>query len=428
MIRSGGFRIPNIGEMENTDIDEIIRRYKPVSSTKTKTPKKTKPVAKAKAKTKNPRVKTKRKSPVGRRINMRGGPLGLEDLINDEQTIGQVPDSVRERFKPPAFDRSKLEEAIANARIEKETGGVDSSPFPESNRFDPNAPKPEPLPRSHPFFQSEAYKKFTTHNADGMDQFVTMDMYTSSDGHQFGSGSVGRMYERWLDENPSYREGTLGPKVDSPPQSREEILKSIAGILGGSGSSGPIRSGIFKDAIYPGDSGYEEALAESKLSDSGGGGLFGGGRNLAPELIQRIKEAQEARRATGGGGLFGLIGGGQRTPEASFQNPFLGQMQMQQPINPIVGFQDDSQPKFPDIPQFMQKAAGETFGGYGGLPSIKPIMQYAGMGDSPSAPPTMNKQRPLPRPPYNPDAQPGGPPPPKLIPRPLAKIMRSIFT
>ena len=180
MIRSGGFRIPGIGEMEGTDIDEIIRRYKPVSSTKTKTPKKTKPVAKAKAKTKNPRVKTKRKSPVGRRINMRGGPLGLEDLINDEQTIGQVPDSVRERFKPPAFDRSKLEEAIANARIEKETGGVDSSPFPESNRFDPNAPKPEPLPRSHPFFQSEAYKKFTTPNADGMGPFVTMDMYRIS--------------------------------------------------------------------------------------------------------------------------------------------------------------------------------------------------------------------------------------------------------
>jgi len=203
--------------------------------------------------------------------------------------------------------------------------------------------------------------------------------------------------------------------LPTSPQSREEILKLISGMLGGSGSSGPIRSGIFKDAIYPGDSGYEEALAESKLSDSKGrelfaGGLFGGGRNLAPELIKRIKEAQEARRATGGGGLFGLIGGGQRTPAPSFQNPFLGQMQMQQPINPIVGFQDESQPKFPDIPQFMQKAAGEIFGGYGGLPSIKPIMQYAGMGDAPFASPTMNKKRPLPRPPYDPDAEPGGPP------------------
>ena len=55
MIRSRGFRIPNIGEMEDTGIDEIIRRYKPASSTKTKTPKKAKPVSKAK--TKNPKVK-----------------------------------------------------------------------------------------------------------------------------------------------------------------------------------------------------------------------------------------------------------------------------------------------------------------------------------------------------------------------------------
>ena len=128
MIRSRGFRIPGIGEMENTDIDEIIRRYKPVSSTKTNTPKKTKPVAKAK----NTKVKTKRRSPVGRRINMRGGRLGLEDLINDEQTIGQVPDSVRERFKPPAFDLSKIEEAYNKVSEQKEL--QTKFPLPEGLR------------------------------------------------------------------------------------------------------------------------------------------------------------------------------------------------------------------------------------------------------------------------------------------------------
>jgi len=343
MIRSGGFRIPGIGEMEGTDIDEIIRRYKPVSSTKTKTPKKTKPVAKAKAKTKNPRVKTKRKSPVGRRINMRGNRFGLIEDIE----------------LPPV----QKKKAVA------------VKPKPK--------PKPRPTSRPTKVVSKPQFKPKVTPRPSSV-------------------------------KVPS-------KALPTSPQSREEILKSIAGMLGGSGSSGPIRSGIFKDAIYPGDSGYEEALAESKLSDSGGGGLFGGGRRLTPEIIQMIKEAQEARRATGGGGLFGLIGGGQRTPAPSFQNPFLGQMQMQQPINPIVGFQDESQPKFPDIPQFMQKAAGETFGGYGGLSSIKPIMEYAGMGDSPSAPPTMNKKRPLPRPPYNPDAQPGGP----SMPR---DILRRLFT
>ena len=407
MIRSRGFRIPGIGEMEDEDtgIDGIIRRrrYKPVSSTKTKTPKKAKPVSKA---------KTKRRSPVGRRINMRGGPLGLEDLINDEQTIGQVPDSVRERFKPPAFDRSKLEEALSKASKQKEL--QTKFPLPEGVRsggeyyYDPITGDPmyrPPMPVGKPGVPRAQVLPPSINLITQRPQMMQLKPETEQ----------------------SNTEGTLGPSIDRPPQSREEILESIARIIGGSESSGPIRSGIFKDAIYPGDSGYEEALAESKLSDSGGGGLFGGARNLTSELIQRIKEAQEARRATGGGGLFGLIGGGQRKdegrrgPAPSFQNPFLGQMQMQQPINPIVGFQDESQPKFPDIPQFMQTAAGETFGGYGGLPSINPIMQYAGMGDSPSAPPTMNKQRPLPRPTYNPDAQPGGPSRPR-------DILRRLFT
>ena len=307
-----------------------------------------------------------------------------EDLMR----IGQVPDSVRERFKPPAFDRSKLEEIIANARIEKETGGFDSSPFPESMRFDPNAPKPEPLPRSHPFFQSESYKKFITPNADGRGPLLTMDVYTSSDGHKFGSGSVGRMYERWLDENPSYREGTLDPSVS----------KALPTPLQGETVTEAFRN-------------------KEELLKSGGGGLFGGGKSLTPELIQMIKEAQEARKSTdGGAGLFGISGGNQR-PQAP-EIPQWNMMGPQQPTSPIVGFQDESQPKYPDIPQFMQKAAGETFGGYGGLSSIKPIMQYAGMGDAPIAP-RMSR----PRPEYDPDAQPGGPPPPNL-----AKIMRSIFT
>jgi hypothetical protein len=62
-----------------------------------------------------------------------------------------------------------------------------------------------------------------------------------------------------------------------------------------------LRTGIFEDAIYPEDPSYEEALAQSKLSDFGG--LFGVGRNLVPELIQKIKEDQEAKRTKGPFGI-----------------------------------------------------------------------------------------------------------------------------
>ena len=70
-----------------------------------------------------------------------------------------------------------------------------------------------------------------------------------------------------------------------------------------------LRTGIFENAIYPEDPGYEEALAQSKLSDFGGrrrGGMFGAGRSLVPGLTRKIKEAQEAKRTTGGKGLFGI--------------------------------------------------------------------------------------------------------------------------
>ena len=62
-----------------------------------------------------------------------------------------------------------------------------------------------------------------------------------------------------------------------------------------------LRTGIFEDAIYPEDPDYEEALAQSKLSDFGG--PFDVGRNLVPELIQKIKEDQEAKRTKGPFGI-----------------------------------------------------------------------------------------------------------------------------
>lgn len=53
------------------------------------------------------------------------------------------------------------------------------------------------------------------------------------------------------------------------------------------------------NAIYPGDPGYEAALAEAGPSS---GGLFSGGANLTPEQAERIKAAQAANP---GGGFFG---------------------------------------------------------------------------------------------------------------------------
>ena len=384
-----GFRLP--GMLDDINIEEIVSRAPAAkkkaklkeltgrmrgwkekrAKTKAKSRTKAKPVVKAKAKPKPP---TK---PRGRPGIMVG-----EDLANRPKKVTPKP--------TPRTKATKVTPRPSSVK-------VPTRPKISSEDLMANALK--------------AKKKFTPfQNVDYTPEYTPEDL------------------ERWkkINQFPSFSTESAKKfvpiSVDGP--SREELLESM-GPIGSPGWAGPIlspgtsdprenqlRSGIFKDAIYPGDPGYEEALAESKLSDSGGGGLFGGGRRLTPEIIQMIKEAQEARRATGGGGLFGLIGGGQR-PQAP-EIPQWNMMGPQQPINPIVGFQDESQPKYPDIPQFMQKAAGETFGGYGGLSSIKPIMQYAGMGDSPVAP-KMPRPQPRPRPHYDPDAQPGGPPPPKFI-------------
>jgi len=426
-----GFRLP--GMLDDINIEEIVSRAPAAkkkaklkeltgrmrgwkekrAKTKAKSRTKAKPVVKAKAKPKPP---TK---PRGRPGIMVGEDLANRPKVRPtptprtpQLTIGQVPDSVRERFNP-AFDRSKIEEIIANARIEKETGGVDSSPFPISNRFDPNAPKPEPLPRSHPFFQSESYKKFITPDAEGRRRLGTMDMYTSSDGHKFGSGTVGRMYERWLAENPSYREGTLGPKVDRPPQSREEILKSISSMLGGSESNKGAKQfnpekklaaqiEYMKNNPGPGTADPTRFTKTLPEDFQPGSGTLLENRDLLEEqtssmsdeemlaILQKLFKTEQPRQQ----------------PQQP-QMPQLPQVQQwnmmgpQQPTGPIVAAGPQQPSQFMPRPQIPS----EMFGSYGGTAPIVPAMAYAGMGNFPQMPR-------MPAPQYDPDAEPGNPPMP----------------
>ena len=64
-------------------------------------------------------------------------------------------------------------------------------------------------------------------------------------------------------------------------------------------------------------------------------------------------------------------------------------------------------PQIPSIPKQPGQMPSEMFGGYGGTAPIVPAMAYAGMGNFPQPP-----RMPRPRPEYDPDAEPGGPPMP----------------
>ena len=96
---------------------------------------------------------------------------------------------------------------------------------------------------------------------------------------------------------------TGAPAIQPTREKQREVL---SGFLGG-------------NAIFPGDPGYEAALAEAGPAS---GGLFSGGGNLTPEQIERIKAAQAANP---GGGFLGKIraGNGSGAPAGKFQETLL---------------------------------------------------------------------------------------------------------
>jgi len=74
-------------------------------------------------------------------------------------------------------------------------------------------PRGESLPQDHPFFQSPEYLNFQEKGGIG-----TMDMYQASDGTQFGSGTTGKMYERWLANQQNGTGTTTPPEPPMPPE------------------------------------------------------------------------------------------------------------------------------------------------------------------------------------------------------------------
>ena len=114
---------------------------------------------------------------------------------------------------------------------------------------------------------------------------------------------------------PTYGRGGIASMMQNAPlntgapatqATREEQRDILNGFLGG-------------NAIFPGDPGYEAALAEAGPAS---GGLFSGGGNLTPEQIERIKAAQAANP---GGGFLGKIraGNGSGAPDGKFQENLL---------------------------------------------------------------------------------------------------------
>ena len=101
-----------------------------------------------------------------------------------------------------------------------------------------------------------------------------------------------------------------------------------------------------------------------------------------------------------------------QVPQPPNPIPQWNMMGPQQPTSPVVAAGPQQPSQFMPRPQIPS----EMFGGYGGTAPIVPSMAYAGMGNFPQQP-----RMPRPRPEYDPDAQPGGPPPPSL-----AEIMGSM--
>ena len=142
---------------------------------------------------------------------MPSAPKTLEEILAQINETG-VPG--RNMIGPPGTTISPIQEAV-NAAVgpiggDAEPGLAITDPVQEAvdaaigggiNDMPPMGPWPgsydggarEYLPKDHPFYQSPEYLAWQEKGGIG-----TMDMYRASDGTQFGSGTAGKMYERWL--------------------------------------------------------------------------------------------------------------------------------------------------------------------------------------------------------------------------------------
>jgi len=142
-------------------------------------------------------------------------------------------------------------------------------------------------------------------------------------------------------------------------------------------------------------------------------------KSFLESAIDETKKKSESMSKEELFAIFEKMFGGQQSQEPMvLEKPQLPQVQQwnmmgpQQPTGPVVAAGPQQPSQFMPRPQIPS----EMFGGYGGTAPIVPSMAYAGMGNFPQQP-----RMPRPRPEYDPDAQPGGPPPPSL-----AEIMGSM--
>ena len=158
---------------------------------------------------------------------------------------------------------------------------------------------------------------------------------------------------------PTYGRGGIASMMQNAPlntgapatqATREEQRDIMNGFLGG-------------NAIFPGDPGYEAALAEAGPAS---GGLFSGVTNLTPEQIEKIKAAQAANP---GGGFLGKIraGNGSVAPDGKFQETLLnGVGSIPSKPNTTKMTNNRTPKKF--TAQDIQRAMSRmNFGGMGGM-------------------------------------------------------------
>ena len=164
-------------------------------------------------------------------------PEGYEAPIQPTQSFmptNVAPDPIRDQFNrqlPPIQRPQPPVPAPTPAPAPTQTGGV-----PEPEPYVPPIPTPAPAPAPSQgpdrgsagsagpapqedtpnflaFQQTPEYQDWVNSGGIG-----TMDMYTASDGRRFGSGTAGRMYERYLASLGQEDSNTSAPAPVSAPE------------------------------------------------------------------------------------------------------------------------------------------------------------------------------------------------------------------
>jgi len=161
-------------------------------------------------------------------------PEGYQAPIQPTQSFmptNRAPDPIRDQFNrqlPPIQRPQPPVPAPTPAPAPTQTGGV-----PEPEPYVPPIPTPAPAPAPSQgpdrgsagpapqedtpnflaFQQTPEYQDWVNSGGIG-----TMDMYTASDGRRFGSGTAGRMYERYLASLGQEDSNTSAPAPVSAPE------------------------------------------------------------------------------------------------------------------------------------------------------------------------------------------------------------------